>query len=105
MSAVPLFLAGSPVLVWTRLDGRQRTAGNTRHPDGTRLDAVAGLAICRNPEGDFYLFGCDAEWNTLTDTWHETLDDALYQAEYDYEGVSETWEWPRDGRDHPGRCV
>ena len=98
MPAVPLFLAGNPVFAWTRIDPRQRHTGNTAHYAlGIRLDPVAGLAICRNPEGSFYLYGCDAEWNTITDTWHETLDDALYQAEHEYEGVGETWEWP-DGR-------
>jgi hypothetical protein len=39
----------------------------------------------------YYLFGCDAEWNTVTDTWHKTLEEALEQAEFEYEGVSKTW--------------
>ena len=34
---------------------------------------------------------CDPAWNTVTDTWHETLEDALEQAEFEYEGVAETW--------------
>jgi len=37
------------------------------------------------------LFGCDAEWNSLCDTWHETLEDAKEQAEFEYEGTSNTW--------------
>lgn len=95
MSAVPLFLAGAPVIAYTRLDGRQPPTGGPRHDaGGTLLGPAAGLAICRDAEGGFYLFGCDADWNTVTDTWHETLDDALHQAEYEYEGVSGTWAWP-----------
>ena len=39
----------------------------------------------------YYLFGCDADWSAVTDTSHETLEDALKQAESEYEGVSETW--------------
>jgi hypothetical protein len=50
------------------------------------------LAICQyDGESAYYLFGCDTEWNAVTDTWHETLGDALHQAELEYEGVSGTW--------------
>ncbi len=27
----------------------------------------------------------------ITDTWHATLEEALEQAEFEYEGVSKTW--------------
>jgi hypothetical protein len=37
------------------------------------------------------LFGCNAEWDSVTDTWHQTLEEAKEQAEFEYEGVSETW--------------
>jgi len=94
MSAVPLFLSGLPVIAWTPVDQRHRDTGSCRHfAGGTLLGPAAGLAICRDTEGGFYLFGCDAEWNTVTDTWHQTLDDALHQAESEYEGVGATWEW------------
>ena len=50
------------------------------------------MAICGGSESNGYmLFGCDAEWNTVTDTWDQTADDALDQAEYDYPGVEEWW--------------
>jgi hypothetical protein len=54
---------------------------------------MAGLAICQYP-GDtaYYLFGCDEAWRTITDTWHETLQRAREQAEFEYEGVTSTWE-------------
>jgi hypothetical protein len=95
VSAAPWFIGGSPVVAYARLDGRQRPTGNTRHlANGTLLGPAAGLAICRLADGGFYLFGCDAGWNPITDTWHETLDDALHQAEFEYEGVGSTWEWP-----------
>ena len=34
------------------------------------------------------IFGCDEGWNAVTDTWHETLEDAKAQAEFEYEGVN-----------------
>jgi hypothetical protein len=37
------------------------------------------------------LFGCDKEWHHITDTWHESLEEAKRQAEFEYEGVSATW--------------
>ena len=33
-------------------------------------------------------------WQFITDTWHETLDEAFRQAEFEYEGVSGTWQAP-----------
>ena len=53
---------------------------------------MAGIAISQSDDDDaYYLFGCDAEWQTVTDTWHQTLEEALRQAEFEYEGVSATW--------------
>jgi hypothetical protein len=56
------------------------------------MGQMAGLAICHQAsEGAFYLFGCDADWQSVTDTWHQTVEDAKHQAEFEYEGVNKTW--------------
>jgi hypothetical protein len=34
---------------------------------------------------------CDADWQNVTDTGHQTLDDAKHQAEFEYQEVSNTW--------------
>ena len=39
----------------------------------------------------FFLFGCDAEWNPITDTWHNNLGEAVEQAEFEYKGSKNTW--------------
>ena len=39
--------------------------------------------------GGFFLVGLDATGSVETDTWHESLDDALDQAAFDYVGL--TW--------------
>lgn len=94
-STVPLFLDGMPVVAYTRIDEPHRRTGNRRHhADGRLAEPTAGLAICRDADGGFYLFGCDAEWTTVTDTWHASVDDALHQAAFEYEGVDLTWNWP-----------
>lgn len=54
---------------------------------------VAGLAVCRYEDGGgFYLFYCDGEWNVVTDTYHESVEGAKNQAEFEYEGVGNAWE-------------
>lgn len=93
MNRAPSEIDGAKVVLYTPVDERHRHTGNCRQVvAGALMGAAAGLAICRY-EGDasFYLFGCGPDWNVLTDTWHETLEDAKAQAEFEYEGVSATW--------------
>jgi len=50
------------------------------------------LVICQHPDDPgFFLFGCDEQWRKVTDTWHSTVEDAKKQAEFEYEGVANTW--------------
>lgn len=98
MNKAPSEIDGARVGLYTPIDERHRHTGNCRQiVAGELMGAAAGLAICRY-DGDtsFYLFGCDREWNVLTDTWHETLEDAKAQAEFEYAGVSATWLNPED---------
>ena len=41
----------------------------------------------------------DETWQPVTDTWHETLEDAKHQAEFEYEGVASTWLCPASSED------
>ena len=53
---------------------------------------ACGLTVGQySDEDSFYLFGCNEVWESVTDTCHETLQGALEQAEFEYEGVSKTW--------------
>src|ERR1051325_8345984 len=96
MKSVPDDFDGAKVICYAPIDVRHRHTGNCKQfVAGTLQGAAAGLAICQNEgENAFYLFGCDADWNVLTDTWHQTLEDAQHQAEFEYAGVSETWQSP-----------
>lgn len=90
MRDCPPEIGGARVVCFTPIDARHRHTGQTRH--GGLWGAAAGLAIVYSEgEGAFYLFGCDAEWSCLADRWHETLDQAMAQAEIEYEGVTKTW--------------
>jgi len=53
---------------------------------------VTGIAICQySNEAGFYLFSCDAEWETIWDSWHETLESAVSNAELQCTSIKATW--------------
>jgi hypothetical protein len=89
MKTPPEMIGGAHVVRWSAIDARHRPTGNCRQIVGAVLQGpAAGLAICQyEGEAAYYLFACDSEWNSVTDT----LADALDQAEFEYEGVSRTW--------------
>ncbi len=82
------------VILFTPIDHRHRFTTSCRHSSGgVPFGAAAGLAICRNEgDGSFYLFGCDERWHSISDTWHETPEGAKDQAEFEYEGITKTWQ-------------
>ncbi len=96
MKNIPGTVGGAKVILYTAIDGRHRHTGNCRQfVEGVLMGPAAGLAIGQyEGEDAFYLFGCDVEWNAVTDTWHKTLEEAKQQAEFEYEGVSATREQP-----------
>ena len=93
--AVPDQLDGAQLICFSVLDDRHAPTRATRHTvDGEPISDFAGLAICKyhDTEKEFYLFYCDAEWNVVTDTCHQSIDDAKSQAAFEFDGVAETWE-------------
>jgi hypothetical protein len=82
------------VIAFTTTDQRHQPAGTCCHIVAGELGGpVAGLAICKyEADSGYHLLYCDAEWNTITDTYHDTLQAAKHQAECEYEGVSSTWQ-------------
>lgn len=81
------------MIYYSPIDQRHRFTGRCKViVAGQLMGAMSGLAICPDAgEDGFYLFGCDSEWQVVTDSWHQALDDAKHQAEFEYEGVSKTW--------------
>lgn len=67
--------------------------GNTKHfAHGKLLGTAYALAICAHkPNSGYYLFYCDDAWEVFSDTWHETIDDAKDQAEFEYAGITDNW--------------
>jgi hypothetical protein len=94
MEPAPQQIGGGRVVCYTPIDHRHHHTGNCRQiVAGVLQGPAAGLAICYvDKENAYYLFGCDEDWQTVTDTWHATLDEAKTQAEFEYEGVTATWQ-------------
>ena len=68
--------------------------GNTKHyANGKLLRNAYGLAICEYKPNSYYLFYCDDQWTAFSDTWHETIDDAKEQAEFEYTGIIDNWNY------------
>ena len=70
--------------------------GKTKHAihdsKGTRsFVPFVSLEIVRSGLGNYYLMRTCEDGNQA-DTWHQSLEDAMYQAEYEFE-VSSSTEW------------
>lgn len=70
--------------------------GRTRHfltgPEGqSQSPPFTSLAITQFPgDSGFYLMHICGD-GQMADTWHQTLDDALHQAEWEFGVASEEW--------------
>jgi len=84
----PDTLDGAAVLAVADLAGTTAT-GATRHVVlGVERPEFAYLAIARYPdEPGYYLFYCDETWSVITDTLHETREQAEGQAVFEFSGV------------------
>jgi hypothetical protein len=82
---IPTKIGGAQVVRWTPIDMRHEPTEACRHRIGSeQMPPASGLAICRyDNEPGFYLFYCDDAWKEITDTWHETLEEAMEQAQFE----------------------
>ena len=90
MGHPPGEIGGAKVLRYALLDKSVRATGSCQHwVQGQIMGPAHALAICQyEGEAGYYLFSCDTRWQSVTDTWHKTIEDAQRQAEFEYEGVS-----------------
>jgi hypothetical protein len=59
---------------------------------GELIGPISGVAICQySGEESYYLFYCDQDWEPVTDTLHATIEDAMRQGEFEYEGINSAW--------------
>lgn len=76
------------------LSSAHTRTGKTRHYLGEdELPASKMLKIVKyEDENGFYLIHFDADGKEMTDTFHDTLDDAMEQAEWEYQVKPDEWE-------------
>jgi hypothetical protein len=77
-----------------RLDpSRHKPTGNVRHYNGGNpFPPTAELKIMRyEGTSGFYLLHFDIDGNELNDTYHDSLEDALHQAEYEFRIEPSEW--------------
>ena len=79
-----------------KLQPHHLNPGRTRHTlrdgnEATPFPPFTSLEIAQYPgdQGYYLLHICDEHLST--DTWHETLEDALHQAEWEFEVRPEEW--------------
>jgi hypothetical protein len=99
-NSAPAEIGGGATICATSLDERHVPTRNARHLDlSGDVAAVAALAICRVPgSSGVFLYYCKDNWVPLADTWHDSVEAAMAQAEFEFAGVGETWApaGPRD---------
>ena len=93
MRPCPSIVGGARVVCYTHIDERHIKTEHAVHlTKGREIEDPRGLAICQyDGEDAYFLFGCNEDWDSQCDTWHETLDDAKSQAEFEYAGTVQTW--------------
>src|SRR5260370_39641540 len=94
MGPAPREIDGAEVVCFTPIDKRHHPTDSCNHfVAGVLQGPAAGLAIGRySGEDCYYLFGCNAAWESVSDTCHRKIEDAKAQAEFEYAGVSATWQ-------------
>jgi len=90
----PRELDGAVVVRWAEVTADAVPTDRTRHVvDGEPKEPFLQLAIARYPGDDgYYLFYLDSGGGVVTDTYHDSLEGAVEQA--DYEDIGLTWRSP-----------
>jgi hypothetical protein len=85
MTKAPLTIDNATVLLVADLRSAAPT-GETRHvAEGSAVEGLAALAIVRYQASEgVYLLYCDADWKSITDTYHDDVDGAIEQARFEF---------------------
>jgi hypothetical protein len=93
MGPPPRQLDGAEVLCYALIDEMCHWTNHCKHTvSGEQIGPVSALAICKYADAEgYYLFYCDSSWEVVTDTWHDTIERAKDQSEFEYEGINRDW--------------
>ena len=83
---------GAKILEYTTVNRRQFNNATNHYVDGEQRTEFSGLAICQySGSEDVYLFYCDSDWNTISDTFHSDIVSAKRQASSEFSEIGDTW--------------
>jgi hypothetical protein len=82
------------ILCRVKLTPSHRVTGKTRHFHGTEeLPTPSQLRVAQyRDDPGFYLFYCNDQGNEITDTYHDSLEHALSQAEWEFGVRPDEWQ-------------
>jgi hypothetical protein len=70
----------------------RRVTGNTRHlVAGAEASSLIAWVELEPDDGGYFLLYLDASGQSLTDTWHETVEAAREQARFEFEIDDDDW--------------
>jgi len=78
---------------WVRLRENHVPTGRTSHKvDGQTVETASELRVMPfSADQGFYLMHFNADGDELTDTYHESLDEALEQANFEFGVTPDEW--------------
>ena len=90
---IPKTINNANVVFYSLIDERHKVTGACKHEvTGSTLSNAIWAAICQyDNDSNYYLFIC-YESEEISDTCHETIEEAKEQAEFEYENISSTWQ-------------
>ena len=85
---VPSQVDGANVIAFATLPRETASAG-TEHQVFGETVSLSGLLLGQyNGSSQIYLFYCDEHWNVITDTLHDSVDEAVEQARFEFGDIA-----------------
>ena len=90
---IPKEIGSQEVVLTAIINDTCKHTKNCSHTFDGKVLGKAKWAVITKPDnvGSCYLFMCYSN-GELTDTSHESVEDAREQAEWEYEGISNNWQ-------------
>lgn len=92
----PEQLGGATVVAYAIVGKSNTHTKNTEQIVSGKVMGAARAMVIAQSEGDsgYYVFGSyTQDWASETDTWHEDLESAVDQLDWEYQGLSKNIVW------------
>lgn len=92
----PREIGGANVIAYAIVQKNNTHTKNTKQVVSGNIMGPASAMIVAQYTGEsgYYVFGSySSEWSTETDTWHEDLESAVEQLDWEYEELSKNIVW------------